>query len=143
MAGQETLPPPQIKIKILPHAKDLPFPSYSSPHHSGFSLLAANPGKRVVEIKPFEKKILRTGLIVKIPVGYEGDVRPTHGFCHENGLVILEMPINISSHVEDEKEIEICVINLSSIIVNIPYGVEIGQFSIYPIYQGKLVKWNE
>lgn len=83
--------PVQVKIKLLhPNAR---CPKYTTPHSAGADLYSVEEmivpaGKRV---------LLKTGLKVELPEGYEMQIRPRSGLALNNGLTILNTPGTIDS----------------------------------------------
>jgi dUTP pyrophosphatase len=62
-------------------------------------------------LKPFERKLIPTGLYIELPEGYEAQIRPRSGLALKHGLTVLNTPGTIDADYRGE----ICVIliNLS------------------------------
>ncbi|WP_461831461.1 dUTP diphosphatase [Aquifex sp.] len=128
-----------LKVKKLPHARDLPLPSYATPHSSGLDLRAAID--KPVKIKPFERVVIPTGLIIEIPEGFEGQVRPRSGLALKKGLTVLNAPGTIDADYRGE--VKVILINLGSEEVVIERGERIAQLVIAPVQRVDVVEVEE
>ena len=59
-----------------------PNPSYSTEHSSGMDL-RANISESIT-LKPLERVLVKTGLYLEIPEGYEAQIRPRSGLALKN-----------------------------------------------------------
>ncbi len=84
-----------------------------------------------VTIKPFERKLIRTGLKFEIPAGYEIQVRPRSGLALKNGITVLNTPGTIDSDYRGE--LQIILINLSNEDFIINDGDRIAQIVFAPV----------
>lgn len=128
-----------LKVKRLPHAEGLPLPSYATPYSSGLDLRAAI--SEPVKIKPFERVIIPTGLIIEIPEGYEGQVRPRSGLALKKGITVLNSPGTIDSDYRGE--VKVILINLGNEEVVIERGDRIAQLVISPVQRVEVVEVEE
>ncbi|GAB6064956.1 dUTP diphosphatase [Aquifex pyrophilus] len=128
-----------LKVKRLPHAEDLPLPSYATPHSSGLDLRAAID--EPIRIKPLERVVIPTGLILEIPEGYEGQVRPRSGLALKKGLTVLNAPGTIDADYRGE--VKVILINLGNEEVVIERGERIAQLVIAPIQRVKVIEVEE
>ncbi len=71
----------EIRIKRLAHAGGLPLPSYQSGGAAGFDLLAALASGAREILRPGERRLIPTGLVLEIPPGFEAQVRPRSGLA--------------------------------------------------------------
>jgi dUTP pyrophosphatase len=55
-----------------------------------------------VRIAPGERRLIPTGLILEIPEGYEGQVRPRSGLALKHGISIVNSPGTIDSDFRGE-----------------------------------------
>jgi dUTP pyrophosphatase len=78
-----------------------------------------------------ERRVIRTGLRVEIPEGYEIQVRPRSGLELRSGLTILNAPGTIDSDYRGE--IGVLAINLGSDVVQIKSGERIAQLVLCPV----------
>jgi dUTP pyrophosphatase len=98
----------KVRIRRLPAARDLPLPTKASPGSSGFDLRAAIDGE--VELGPGERRLVPTGLVLEIPAGWEGQVRPRSGLALRQGIGIVNAPGTIDSDYRGE--VGVILINL-------------------------------
>ena len=66
-----------IEIEKLPHAKNIPLPSYSSKNCSGLDLYAAI--KKKINIKKGQIILIPTGIKISLKKNLEGQIRPRSG----------------------------------------------------------------
>jgi dUTP pyrophosphatase len=89
-------------------------------------------------LKPLERKLIKTGLFLEIPVGYEAQVRPRSGFALKNGVTVLNSPGTIDADYRGE--VGVILINLSQENVEIHTGDRIAQLVFAKVEQAE---WNE
>ncbi|MCD8553330.1 dUTP diphosphatase [Seleniivibrio sp.] len=94
------------KVKIKADDPAL-MPEYKTEHAAGVDLMAAHGG----EIKPFERTLVKTGLYIELPEGFEAQIRPRSGLALKNGITLLNTPGTIDSDYRGE--LGIILINLS------------------------------
>ena len=128
-----------LKVKRLPHAKNLPLPAYATPHSSGLDLRAAI--EKPITVKPLERVLIPTGLILEIPEGYEGQVRPRSGLALKKGLTVLNAPGTIDADYRGE--VKVILINLGKEEVVIEPGERIAQLVIAPVQRVEVVEVQE
>lgn len=86
----------KVCFKLLhPDAK---LPAYATPGASGFDLVAIED----VEICRGETKLVKTGLAVEIPKGYEMQVRPRSGLSLKTPLRVANSPGTVDSDYRGE-----------------------------------------
>ncbi len=129
----------KIKVKKLPHAKDLPLPEYATPMSSGMDLRAAV--SEPVVIRPMERVLIPTGLVLEIPEGYEGQIRPRSGLALEKGLTVLNAPGTIDADYRGE--VKVLLVNLGDEEVTVRRGERIAQLVIVPVAKAKLEEVEE
>lgn len=84
-------------------------------------------------IAPMERRLVRTGVSVAIPPGYEGQVRPRSGLAIRHGITMVNSPGTIDSDYRGE--LAVIMINLGSEIVQFVAGDRIAQLVIAPVIQ--------
>ena len=106
-----------------------PNPEYQTDASVGMDVRAyiENP----IKISPAEYKLIGTGIYIKIPPGYEAQVRPRSGLALKKGITVLNSPGTIDSDYRGE--IGVILINHSSFDFEIKSGDRIAQlvFSKY------------
>ena len=91
-----------VEVVRLPHARDLPLPSYGTPGAAGLDLRAAVPQEFPVNIPPGGRALIPTGLSIAVPEGYEAQVRPRSGLAVKHGITCLNTPGTIDSDYRGE-----------------------------------------
>lgn len=81
-------------------AVQVPLPSYQTPGSAGLDLCAAVP--EAVRIEPGERRLVPTGLVIEIPPGFEGQVRPRSGLALKHGISIVNSPGTIDADFRGE-----------------------------------------
>ena len=109
-----------LRIKIKKVA-DVKTPSYAHKGDSGVDLYAAEE----YLLKPMERRLIGTGIMMEIPYGYEGQVRPKSGLAISNGIAHANGVGTIDSCYRGE--IKIPLINFGEKPYKIDKGKKIGQ----------------
>ena len=114
-----------MKIQII-NKSHHPMPAYATPQSAGMDIRAnlTEP----VELKPFERKLIPTGLYIALPEGYEAQLRPRSGLALKHGLTLLNTPGTIDADYRGE--IGVILVNLSTEPFTIPDGERICQMVI-------------
>lgn len=123
-----------LRIKKLDYAKELPLPSYATPGSAGLDLRSASA--EPVVISPGERALVPTGLMLEIPEGYEGQVRPRSGLALKNGISLINSPGTIDSDYRGE--VKVIMINLGDDHFMVNYGDRIAQLVIAPVVQAQI-----
>ena len=113
----------------LPHAEGLPLPSLMTAGSAGADLVAAVTED--VLIAPGQRTLVPTGLILEIPEGYEGQVRPRSGLAIKHGITLLNSPGTIDSDYRGE--VKVILANLGQETFTIQRGDRIAQLIISPV----------
>ncbi len=92
-----------MKIRIVNNSKHK-FPKYAIDASAGMNI-KANIDNDIV-LKPLQRMLVRTGLFIEIPVGYEAQIRPRSGLAIRNGITVLNSPGTIDADYRGE----ICII---------------------------------
>ncbi|HEY2292652.1 MAG TPA: dUTP diphosphatase [Thermoanaerobaculia bacterium] len=126
----------KARIHRLPAARDLPLPTQASPGSAGFDLRAAVEGELV--LRPGERLLVPTGIVLEIPPGWEGQVRPRSGLALRHGLSIVNAPGTIDSDYRGE--VGVILINLGDAPCTLKRGDRIAQLVISRV---EPVEWEE
>ena len=123
-----------IEISVI---NESPFelPGYQTLASAGMDLKAVLD--EAIELKPLERKIIRTGLKIALPDGYEAQVRPRSGLAAKYGISILNSPGTIDSDYRGE--IGVVLVNLSNQDFTVNPGERIAQLVIAKFEQ---IKWK-
>ena len=101
-------------------------PSYETIASAGMDLRANL--LEAVTLAPLERAIIKTGLFIALPIGYEAQVRPRSGLAAKNGITVLNAPGTVDADYRGE--IGVILVNLSSVPFVIENGERIAQLVI-------------
>ena len=124
---------PTVGFVRLPHGEGLPLPAYESPGAAGMDLRAAVPDDRPLLILPGKRALVPTGLILEIPEGMEGQVRPRSGLAFKHGLTVLNSPGTVDSDYRGE--VKVLLINLGDEDFAVTRGMRIAQIVFAAVTQ--------
>ena len=124
----------KIIIEKVSRSKNFQLPKYHSEHSSGLDIVA--DVKDSVNLKQNKIFLVPTGIKLKIPRGYEGQVRPRSGLALNHGITILNSPGTIDSDYRGE--VKVILINHSSKTFVIKPNMRIGQIVFSPIVKIQL-----
>ncbi|MDA9357082.1 dUTP diphosphatase [Flavobacteriaceae bacterium] len=127
-----------MKINIINQSNNS-LPSYESESSAGMDLKAFTSND--ITINPLERTIIKTGLFMSLPIGYEGQVRSRSGLSIKHGICVLNSPGTIDSDYRGE--IGVILINLSNDPFVISNGDRIAQLVIAKHDQGQWIEVNE
>lgn len=130
----------EVRIVRLPHAADLPLPAYQSALAAGLDLLAAVPAETPVELAPSRRALIPTGIVIALPPGNEGQIRPRSGLAIRHGVTVLNSPGTVDADYRGE--LQVILVNLGTELFVVRRGMRIAQLVIAPIQQAKLVGSN-
>lgn len=128
-----------LRVQKLAHAQDLPSPAQRSSSSAGLDLSAAVSEPEV--LSPGQRALIPTGIVLEIPPGYEGQVRPRSGRALEEGLGLVNSPGTIDSDYRGE--LGVLLINLGQSPITIDRGDRIAQLVIAPVVTVTTVEVNE
>ncbi|MBE7647313.1 dUTP diphosphatase [Tenacibaculum finnmarkense] len=111
-------------------------PAYESQGAAGMDL-RANLNEPVV-LKPLERAIIKTGLFIALPIGFEAQVRPRSGLAAKKGVTVLNAPGTIDADYRGE--IGVILVNLSNQDFTVNDGERIAQLIIA---KHERVVWQE
>lgn len=127
-----------ITLKIKRLDKSVELPQYAYRGDAGLDLRASEP----VSLKPFERKLVSTGLAIEIPDGYAGFVQPRSGLAIKKGLSLVNTPGLIDAHYRGE--LKIILINLDAHkTIELEAGERIAQLVIQKVALVDLVEVEE
>ncbi len=129
--------PLKISVHQLPQAIGLELPSYATPHAAGMDLRAAIPESETWSLEPGQRRLVPTGLVMAIPEGFEGQVRPRSGLALRHGVTVLNAPGTIDSDYRGE--VAVVLVNHGDQTVEVHRGDRIAQLLITPV---AICEWN-
>jgi dUTP diphosphatase len=125
-----------IRVRRLPHGKDLPLPAYATAGAAGMDLLAAV--QTPLTIAPNQRALIPTGLTIALPPGYELQIRPRSGLALRHGIVLPNSPGTID---EDYRgELQVIVLNAGDAPFTVERGSRIAQAVLAPVVRAR---WHE
>ena len=101
-------------------------PNYETIASAGMDL-RANLTESIT-LKPLGRAIVKTGLFIELPIGYEAQVRPRSGLAANNGITVLNAPGTVDADYRGE--IGVVLVNLSNEDFVIQNGERIAQLII-------------
>ncbi|RZJ31955.1 MAG: dUTP diphosphatase [Flavobacterium sp.] len=107
-----------MTIKIINKSQHA-LPNYETNASAGMDLRANL--QEPITLNPLERTIVKTGLFVELPIGYEAQVRPRSGLAAKKGITVLNSPGTVDADYRGE--IGVILVNLS----NEPFVVENGE----------------
>ncbi len=113
-----------------------PLPSYETLSSAGMDLRASI--QEPISLKPLERALVKTGLFIELPLGYEAQVRPRSGLALKKGITVLNSPGTVDADYRGE--IGVILVNLSSEPFVIENGERIAQLVIA---KHERAEWNE
>lgn len=123
-----------VKVYKSEDLEEIKLPKYMTEYSSGMDIYAAENKK----IPQGEVKLVKTGLHVEVPKGYEIQIRPRSGLALEKGITILNSPGTIDSDYRGE--IGIILANLGEKDFKIKKGLRIAQMVLSKVYK---INWEE
>jgi len=133
-----TLKKDMIKVQVINKGHQQ-LPAYATLQSAGMDL-RANLEASVV-LHPMERKLIKTGLFIALPEGFEAQVRPRSGLALKHGITVLNTPGTIDADYRGE--IGVVLINLSQDDFVIEDGERIAQMVIARHEQAELVVVEE
>lgn len=127
-----------MKIKIINRSKHK-LPEYSTEHAAGMDI-RANLDEDII-LEPMKRVLVKTGLFLEIPVGYEAQIRPRSGLAINKGITVLNSPGTIDADYRGE--VCIILINLSEENFVIKDGERICQMVIARHEKAEWTEVNE
>ena len=114
-----------MEIKIINKSQHA-LPNYESVASAGMDL-RANLSEPVT-LQPLERAIIKTGLFIELPIGYEAQVRPRSGLAAKKGITVLNSPGTVDADYRGE--IGVILVNLSNEAFVVENGERIAQLII-------------
>ena len=115
----------KIKVKVI-NKSGYDLPEYKTPQSAGMDLRANID--EVVTLEPLHRRLVKTGLFIALPEGYEAQIRPRSGLALKHGITVLNTPGTVDADYRGE--IMVLLINLSNISFIINPGDRIAQMVI-------------
>ncbi|MBO7611115.1 MAG: dUTP diphosphatase [Elusimicrobia bacterium] len=127
-----------MRVKIINKSNNQ-LPAYETASSAGMDLRAFTDADIV--LKPFERKLIPTGLYIELPDGYEAQIRPRSGLSIKSGITVLNSPGTIDADYRGE--IKVILINLSDTDFTIKSGDRICQMVIAKHEKAEFIEVEE
>ena len=114
-----------MQIKIINKSSHA-LPNYETIASAGMDL-RANISEPIT-LKSLERTIVKTGLFIELPLGFEAQVRPRSGLAAKKGITVLNSPGTVDADYRGE--IGVILVNLSNEVFIIENGERIAQLII-------------
>lgn len=114
-----------MNIKII-NKSSHDLPNYETIASAGMDLRANI--LEAITLKPLERTIVKTGLFIELPIGYEAQVRPRSGLAAKKGISVLNAPGTVDADYRGE--IGVILVNLSNEDFTIQNGERVAQLII-------------
>ena len=124
-----------VKFRKIDPAAILP--SYAHPGDAGMDVRSVED----LVVEPGGRKLVRTGLVMMLPPGYEAQVRPRSGLALKNGVTVLNTPGTIDEGYRGE--VGVILVNLGAEPFRVEKGAKIAQIVIAPCTRAEIVETAE
>ena len=114
-----------MEIRIINRSHHA-LPSYSTEQSAGMDLRANI--EEPITLKPMQRALIKTGLFMALPPGFEAQVRPRSGLALKHGITVLNTPGTIDADYRGE--IGVVLINLGDKDFVVNDGERIAQMVI-------------
>ncbi|WP_303316519.1 dUTP diphosphatase [Flavivirga abyssicola] len=114
-----------MQIKII-NKSNHALPNYETIASAGMDLRANI--LESITLKPLERTIVKTGLFIELPIGFEAQVRPRSGLAAKKGITVLNAPGTVDADYRGE--IGVILVNLSNEDFTIENGERVAQLVI-------------
>ena len=121
-----------MEVRVI-NKSDNDLPSYETIGSAGCDVRSNHDAT----INPGQKLLVKTGLYVEIPIGYEIQVRPRSGLAFNKGITVLNSPGTIDADYRGE--IGVILINHGDEQVTLDKGERIGQLVLNKVEQ---INWE-
>lgn len=121
----------RIPVHQLPHGLGLDLPAAATPHAAGMDLRAAIPAGDTWTLAPGQRRLVPTGLVMALPPGFEGQVRPRSGLALKHGLTVLNSPGTIDADYRGE--VQVLLINHGEAPFDLQRGERVAQLLVAPV----------
>lgn len=115
--------------------------AHALPHYETMASAGMDLRANILEpvtLEPLGRTIIKTGLFIELPVGFEAQVRPRSGLAAKKGITVLNAPGTIDADYRGE--IGVILVNLSNESFSIENGERIAQLVIA---KHERAEWSE
>ncbi len=116
-----------MTVKFMKVREDAVLPVYAKPGDAGLDVCSCESAT----LRPGERKLIRTGLVMELPKGTEAQMRPRSGLALKQGITLLNTPGTIDEGYRGE--VGVILINLGQETFEVKPGMRIAQMVIAPV----------
>lgn len=127
-----------MQVKVINKSQHA-LPAYETSASAGLDVRANIDTS--ITLQPMERTLVKTGLFLEIPVGYECQVRPRSGLALKKGVTVLNAPGTIDADYRGE--VGVILVNLSNEPFVIENGERIAQLVFTRYEQAEWTETNE
>ena len=124
----------QIRIRKIKESINNPLPYYATEHASGMDISSSSEEEIILE--PVQTKLIPTNLIIEIPPGFEGQIRPRSGLAVNHNIGIINSPGTIDADYRGE--IKILLTNFGKMPYIVKFGDRIAQLVICKVERAEI-----
>lgn len=124
-----------MTVEIINKSKHT-IPNYETEGAAGMDLKANIDTP--ITLKPLERAVVKTGLFIALPLGFEAQVRPRSGLAAKKGITVLNSPGTVDADYRGE--IGVILVNLSNEDFIVNDGERIAQLVIA---KHERISWQE
>jgi dUTP pyrophosphatase len=124
-----------MNVQIINKSKHAT-PAYETDGAAGMDLRANI--EESITLKPLERAIVKTGLYIALPIGFEAQVRPRSGLAAKKGITVLNSPGTVDADYRGE--IGVILVNLSNEVFVVNDGERVAQLVIT---KHERINWKE
>lgn len=121
-----------MKILVEKINKNARIPEYAHIGDAGMDLYSVDEAI----LKPLERKLIKIGIKLQLPLNTEAQIRPRSGLALKNGITVLNSPGTIDEGYRGE--IGVILINLSDESFKVEIGMKIAQMVIKPVVRAEV-----
>ena len=126
-----------MTVKFRKSDPEAVLPAYAHPGDAGMDVRSVEE----LIIEPGGRKLVRTGLVMMLPPGYEAQVRPRSGLALKNGVTVLNTPGTIDEGYRGE--VGVILANFGAEPFKVEKGAKIAQIVIAPCTRAEIVETDE
>ena len=121
-----------MELKVKKIREDAKIPAYAHEGDSGMDLYSVEE----TILQPGETKLVKTGLQIAVPKGFEAQVRPKSGLAAKFGVTVLNTPGTVDSGYRGE--VMVILINHGKEEYKVEKGKKIAQMVIAKVEEAKI-----
>ena len=127
-----------MKVKVI-NKSGFDLPKYETENSAGMDLRACfSNGENGTIIKEGERMLIKTGIFLEVPKGYEVQIRPRSGLAFKFGVTVVNSPGTIDADYRGE--IGVILINHGEVPFIVNHGDRIAQMVLAKCEQAE---WDE